>query len=141
MFCILFLEIIFLPFFHFQFYALLTPKRTIMRGKNLYFGQDWEWWNRPWVLLGIWTLVLLLEAGMLCILFPSLSWKMTLEATLCILLPSCLSQSFVIKRTSIPLLLFSLIKRGVGGEECVLIEQSTYTLRVQMLSSSVFCWV
>lgn len=30
-------------------------------------------------------------------------------------------------------------KAGGWGERSVLIEQSTYTLRVQMLSSSVFC--
>lgn len=130
MFCNLLLEVVFLPYFHFQFYALFTPKKTTMRECNLYFLEDREWWNKARILLGIWTFVLLFEAGMICILFPLTQLKDDFggKAVYLVTKPSF---SELHDKTHIGSFAFVFTNKE---KIYVLIEQSTYTLGVRMLS-------
>lgn len=87
-------------------------------------------------MLGIWTFVFLLEAGMLCISLPLAQLKDDIGGDIVYLVTK---PSFAELRDKTHIDSFTFVFTNKGGGGCVLIEQSTYTLRVQMSSSSVFC--
>ena len=73
---------------------------------------------------------------MLCILFPLTQLKDDFGGNF-VYLVTKLSFTELHDRTHISSFAFVFTNKGGG----VLIERSTYTLQVHMLSSSVFCWV
>lgn len=88
-----------------------------MRERKLCFLRTGNDETRPWILLGMWIFAWSMEGSTLCILFP-FTWRKDDFGGRAVSCYQALFQSFVIRCTLIPLLLFLLTeKKNVSIEQ------------------------